>query len=74
MVSDAEYLKMAEESSRESINIAKSDGWNVEKEDKVNNIVGEMKRNNRERNKLRQSWAKLKFSLVKLVDELEIID
>ena len=42
MVSDAEYLKMAEESYRESINIAKSDGWNVEKEDKANNVVVEI--------------------------------
>merc|ERR1712079_277129 len=69
MVSDAEYLKMAEESYRESINIAKSDGWNVEKEDKVNNVVVEMKKNKKGR-KIYRCTAKIPMPARLLVENI----
>ena len=69
MVSDAEYLKMAEEAYRESINIAKSDGWNVEKEDKANNVVVEMKKNKKGR-KIYRCTAKIPMPARLLVENI----
>ena len=45
-MSDSEYIKQAEDVFREAIDITRSiDGWKVEKEDKANNLIVEMKKN-----------------------------
>ena len=45
-MSDSEYIKQAEDVFREAIEITRSiDGWKVEKEDKANNLIVEMKKN-----------------------------
>ena len=45
-MSDSEYIKQAEDVFREAIEISRSiDGWKVEKEDKANNLIVEMKKN-----------------------------
>jgi len=73
MVSDAEYLKVAEETYRESINIVKSDGWKVEKEDKANNVVVEMKKNDRGR-KIYRCTAKIPMPAKLLVENIRDTD
>ena len=46
MISDQEYLKIADEAYDEALEIVRSsDGWKVEKEDKENNVLVEMKKN-----------------------------
>ena len=48
MVTDMEYVKMAEETFIEAMNIARSeDGWKVEKEDKANEVLVECKKNSK---------------------------
>ena len=45
MVSDEEYVKMAEETYNEALRIVRStDDWKVEKEDKSNNVIVELKK------------------------------
>jgi len=73
MVSDAEYLKVAEETYNESINIVKSGGWKVEKEDKVNNVVVEMKKNDKGR-KIYRCTAKIPMPAKLLVENIRDTD
>merc|ERR1711942_212194 len=73
MVSDAEYLKIAEETYKESIKIVKSDGWKVEKEDKVNNVVVEMKKNEKGR-KIYRCTAKIPMPAKLLVENIRDTD
>ena len=41
MITDEQYLKIADEAFDEALEIVRSsDGWKVEKEDKANNIIG----------------------------------
>ena len=48
MISDEEYLKIADEAYTEAVEIVRStDGWKVEKEDKPNNVIVEMKKNSK---------------------------
>ena len=50
MISDEEYLKTADEAYTEALEIVRStDGWKVEKEDKPNNVIVEMKKNSKGR-------------------------
>ena len=46
MISDEQYLKTADEAYAEALEtVRSSDGWKVEKEDKENNVLVEMKKN-----------------------------
>ena len=73
MVSDSEYMEIAEETYREAINIAKSDGWKVEKEDKANDVVVEMKKNSKGR-KIYRCTAKIPMPAKLLVDSIRDTD
>ena len=44
------YLKIADDTYNEALEIVRStDGWKVEKEDKTNNVIVEMKKNSQGR-------------------------
>ena len=46
MITDQQYLKIADEAFDEALEtVRSSDGWKVEKEDKENNVLVEMKKN-----------------------------
>ena len=46
LISDEQYLKTADEAYAEALEtVRSSDGWKVEKEDKENNVLVEMKKN-----------------------------
>ena len=46
MITDEQYLQIADEAFDEALEIVRSsDGWKVEKEDKENNVLVEMKKN-----------------------------
>ena len=46
MITDQQYLKIADEACDEALEtVRSSDGWKVEKEDKENNVLVEMKKN-----------------------------
>ena len=46
MITDQQYLKIADEAYDEALEtVRSSDGWKVEKEDKENNVLVEMKKN-----------------------------
>ena len=45
-----QYLKIADDTYNEALEIVRStDGWKVEKEDKTNNVIVEMKKNSQGR-------------------------
>ena len=46
MITDQQYLQIADEAFDEALEIVRSsDGWKVEKEDKENKVLVEMKKN-----------------------------
>ena len=50
MIFDEQYLKIADEAFNEALEIVRStDGWKVEKEEKENNVIVEMKKNSKGR-------------------------
>ena len=74
MVSDMEYLKIAEETFNEAISIARSeDGWKVEKEDKANNVLVECKKNSKGK-KIYRCKAKIDMPAKLLVDAIKDTD
>ena len=65
-MNDLEYIKQAEEAIKEAIDITRStDGWNVEKEDRINNLIVEMKKNAQGRNIYRCKVCSSESFLVK---------
>ena len=74
MASDGEYLKIAEETYKESIIIAKSeDGWKVEKEDKANEVLVEMKKNSKGK-KIYRCTAKINMPAKLLMESIRDTD
>ena len=74
MVSDAEYMKIAEETFKEAVNIARSeDGWKAEKEDKANEVLVEMKKNAKGK-KIYRCTAKINMPAKLLVDAIRDTD
>jgi len=73
-MSDSEYIKEAEDVFREAIEITRStDGWKVEKEDKANNLIVEMKKNAQGR-KIYRCKAKINMPASLLIDKIKDTD
>ena len=68
MITDQQYLKIADEAFDEALEtVRSSDGWKVEKEDKENNVLVEMKKN-KSGKKIYRCKVSIKCSFMEICD------